>query len=186
MKKYKYELQKGSKHILCPVCQKKTFKPYVHAGTNNVVDSMLYGRCERINACGYIRYPTSDDDDDWTDYKAPKVALQHHQYLTSLQPVIGAGFLLSKTSIKMFSSNILAKRLIWKQRGRSKKNITLEQQNLEELSFGNRTKTGNLGPVKFFTTEETGKETKIRGAGICTTRSKKTFLWYRFSSGSIW
>ena len=38
--KYNYELQKGSKHIICPNCRKKTFKPYVEAGTNNIVDAV--------------------------------------------------------------------------------------------------------------------------------------------------
>jgi hypothetical protein len=60
MKNYKYELQKGSKHIICPKCGKKTFKPYVKTGTNIVVNIKLYGRCERINSCGYFRYPDKD------------------------------------------------------------------------------------------------------------------------------
>lgn len=71
MKTYKYELQKGSKHILCPICQKKTFKPYVHTGTNNVVDELKYGRCERINSCSYILYPDNDDS-EWQDYEPIK------------------------------------------------------------------------------------------------------------------
>src|SRR5678815_5561529 len=71
MKRYKYELQKGSKHILCPICQKKTFKPYVHAGTNNAVDELKYGRCERVNSCSYILYPDNDDS-EWQDYEPTK------------------------------------------------------------------------------------------------------------------
>src|SRR5690554_4635356 len=71
---YKYELQKGSKHILCPKCQKKTFKPYVRTGTDVIVDSKLFGRCERIQSCRYHRYP--DTNDDWTPppfvYTPPK------------------------------------------------------------------------------------------------------------------
>ena len=63
MKKYKFELQKGSKHTLCPSCQRKTFKPYVYAGTNNIVDAYKFGRCERLNACAYIQYPTVDGSD---------------------------------------------------------------------------------------------------------------------------
>jgi hypothetical protein len=38
-KQYKYKLEAGSKHTICPNCQKKTFKPYVRTGTNIVVDS---------------------------------------------------------------------------------------------------------------------------------------------------
>lgn len=71
MKTYKYELQKGSKHILCPICQKKTFKPYVHTGTNNAVDELKYGRCERTNNCRYHQYPDNDDS-EWQDYEPIK------------------------------------------------------------------------------------------------------------------
>lgn len=71
---YKYELQKGSRHILCPKCQKKTFKPYVKAGTNVIVDSTKWGRCERVNACNYHRYPDTDKDYVFTPppYTPPK------------------------------------------------------------------------------------------------------------------
>jgi hypothetical protein len=72
MKKYKYELQKGSRHLLCPICQKKTFKPYVEAGTDKIVDAEKFGRCERINNCGYISYPDTPDS-DWKDYEQPKI-----------------------------------------------------------------------------------------------------------------
>ena len=60
---YKYELQKGSKHILCPNCRRKTFKPYVEVGTNNVANAERYGRCERINSCGLLMYPPSEESD---------------------------------------------------------------------------------------------------------------------------
>lgn len=62
MKTFKYELQKGSKHIVCPKCGKKTFKPYVKTGTNIIIDSKLYGRCERVNSCGYILYPKTNNE----------------------------------------------------------------------------------------------------------------------------
>lgn len=65
---YKYELMKGSKHIICPNCGKKTFKPYVFAGTNTIVDAERYGRCERENNCGYFSYPKGDDK-YYYDYK---------------------------------------------------------------------------------------------------------------------
>ena len=60
--KYKYELLKGSKHIVCPNCHHKTFKPYVLASDGKtIVDANRYGRCERINSCRYILYPKTDD-----------------------------------------------------------------------------------------------------------------------------
>lgn len=46
-KQYKYSLMSGSKKFFCPNCKKKTFVPYVVTGTNNIVDSTKYGRCDR-------------------------------------------------------------------------------------------------------------------------------------------
>ncbi len=64
--KYRYTLQKGSKHIICPNCGKKTFKPYVDAETGQIVDATIYGRCERINSCKYLKYPGNDASmNDW-------------------------------------------------------------------------------------------------------------------------
>ena len=74
MKQYKYELMKGSRRYLCPKCGKKEFKVYVKTGTNIVVDSERFGRCNRQNSCGCHRYP--DNNDDWTPpqfvYTPPK------------------------------------------------------------------------------------------------------------------
>jgi hypothetical protein len=63
MKNYRYNLQKGSKHIICPNCQKKTFKPYVDSVTGEVVNPSRYGRCERISSCRYHLYPKLGKDD---------------------------------------------------------------------------------------------------------------------------
>jgi len=69
---YRYTLQKGSKHIICPNCQKKTFKPYVDSVTGEVVGSQ-YGRCERVNACSYHRYPKLKENDiDSSHYIVPQ------------------------------------------------------------------------------------------------------------------
>ena len=64
--KYKYELMKGSRRYLCPKCGKKEFKVYVKTGTNIVVDSERFGRCNRQNSCGYHQYPKNDASmSDW-------------------------------------------------------------------------------------------------------------------------
>ena len=63
---FRYSLEKGSKHVICPNCQKKTFKPYVNSETGQIVDATIYGRCERINFCKYLKYPESDTNmSDW-------------------------------------------------------------------------------------------------------------------------
>src|SRR5678810_620410 len=71
MKQYKYELMKGSRRYICPKCQKKEFKVYVKTGTNIVVDSERFGRCNRENSCGYHQYPDNDDS-EWQDYEPTK------------------------------------------------------------------------------------------------------------------
>ena len=63
MKNYRYALQRGSKHTICPNCHKKTFKPYVDSMTGEVVNPSRYGRCERIQSCRYHRYPKIREDD---------------------------------------------------------------------------------------------------------------------------
>lgn len=71
---YKYELMKGSRRYICPKCQKKEFKVFVKTGTNIVVDSTKYGRCNRQDSCGYFRYPDTDDNYAFTPppYTPPK------------------------------------------------------------------------------------------------------------------
>ena len=69
---YRYSLRKNGKKITCPSCGRKgEFVPYVDEN-NNVVDAEKYGRCERINNCGYMLYPKSKKGDDWT----PNVKVQ--------------------------------------------------------------------------------------------------------------
>lgn len=58
---YKYSLRNGSKKDECPSCGKKTFKPYVDTVSKKEV-SPKFGRCERVNSCGYSIYPNIDKD----------------------------------------------------------------------------------------------------------------------------
>lgn len=79
MKQYKYQLRKTSKKEICPNCGKKTFTPYVLASDmKTIADIKLYGICDRINNCNYIKYPKDDEANirDWISpkpepYKAP-------------------------------------------------------------------------------------------------------------------
>ena len=76
--KYKYALEAGSKHIICPNCGKKTFKCYVDVNTGERVNPAKYGRCERTNSCCYHQYPENGASmSDWVapvyvpEYKEP-------------------------------------------------------------------------------------------------------------------
>ena len=73
MNNYRYKLEVGSKHIICPNCHKKTFKPYVDSVTGEVVNPSRYGRCERIQNCRYHRYPKIKENDiDSSHYIVPQ------------------------------------------------------------------------------------------------------------------
>lgn len=53
---FKYHLRPGSKKERCPACgHYRCFVPYVDK--NGVPAGEQFGRCERINSCGYIKYP---------------------------------------------------------------------------------------------------------------------------------
>ena len=74
--KFRYSLQEGSKHTICPNCQKKTFKRYVDNITGELAGER-YGRCERVNSCSYSSYPQleaweKDDLNNWTPPPPPQ------------------------------------------------------------------------------------------------------------------
>ena len=75
--KYKYELMKGSRRYICPKCGKKEFKVYVKTGTNIVVDSGKFGRCNRQNSCRYHQYPKNDAS--MSDWVAPVYVPEHKE-----------------------------------------------------------------------------------------------------------
>ena len=62
MDNFRFHLKKGGKKLTCPSCGKKgKFVPYVDEN-NNIVDADKWGRCERIQSCGYLEYPKLKDD----------------------------------------------------------------------------------------------------------------------------
>lgn len=62
---YRYSLKKGGKKLTCPSCgHKGEFVPYIDTTTNQVVDPERYGRCERINSCGYNEKPKLKEKPD--------------------------------------------------------------------------------------------------------------------------
>ncbi|MDW8334720.1 MAG: PG0870-related protein, partial [Bacteroidia bacterium] len=54
----KYLPGRTNKH-LCPACKEKTFVPYVDQNDNWA--GPHYGRCERVNSCGYHLKPPSGE-----------------------------------------------------------------------------------------------------------------------------
>lgn len=58
--KYKYQLRSGSKKEICPQCGQRRFVPYVLASDGVTMAGAEYGRCDREENCGYIKYPTEE------------------------------------------------------------------------------------------------------------------------------
>lgn len=55
--RYRWTLRKGGGKMVCPSCGHRTFVPYVSASDGKTLAGAEYGRCDRENHCGYIRYP---------------------------------------------------------------------------------------------------------------------------------
>lgn len=104
MKNYKYKLETGSKHIICPNCGKKTFKCYVNADTGERVNPAKWGRCERISSCGFISYPKIKDD-DW-------VAPQRNPAYIAPQPVDYVAQEIVERTFNNFKANTFFQYLI--------------------------------------------------------------------------
>ena len=56
---FRYQLEKGSKKYLCPVCHKKRFVRYVDSMTDQYLSNTV-GRCDREVNCGYHVKPNVD------------------------------------------------------------------------------------------------------------------------------
>jgi hypothetical protein len=55
IKQFRFSLRAGSKKDVCPQCKKKSFVPYVDENGKEAGEN--FGRCERVNNCGYLQYP---------------------------------------------------------------------------------------------------------------------------------
>lgn len=56
-KRYKWQLRRGGCKDVCPNCGHRTFVPYVLTANPDIKAGAEFGRCDRENNCGYIRYP---------------------------------------------------------------------------------------------------------------------------------
>lgn len=56
---YKYELDRGSRKYACPACSKRRFVRYVDSETKDILPEQ-YGRCDRVESCGYHLNPFRD------------------------------------------------------------------------------------------------------------------------------
>lgn len=164
MNKFKYDLRKGSSHIICPKCGKKTFKPYVFAGTNNVVDDLKYGRCERINTCKYIRYPDREVSYNGDYSRDANFQVQHVNKIDFIPPE------LVENSFHNFKSNVF---FMWLYR-------LFGEDTAYELQEKYNIGTAKNGGTIFWQQDKEGKfrTGKVMYYGDNGRRMKDKKIWY--------
>lgn len=68
-----FTLGTTSKKYTCPQCGHKTFKVSTYSDTKEPVDETRFGRCERINFCGYMLLPDATQKrENFTPRPEPK------------------------------------------------------------------------------------------------------------------
>lgn len=166
---YRFSLRDGSKHDRCPGCGQMTFKPYVDKKTGLEVGGK-YGRCERINTCGYLLYPKTEKDDNWMPEKREYTPPPPTDYV--------AKFIVEKTFIDFFDNTFIGylmqlfgrKKAMELQRmyniGTAKNNGTIFWQK-DDLD---RFRTG-----KVFYYNENGKRDKSKNSWFVHTKVKRNF-----------
>lgn len=77
MRKFKYNLDKGSKKFVCPKCQKRTFVKYIETETGNYLCEK-FGRCDRETNCSYHNTPTGNYIDKFEKFQVPKLITNYH------------------------------------------------------------------------------------------------------------
>jgi len=59
-KHFQYILDRSSRKHICPNCGKRRFVRYVQADNGQYTLPVEFGRCDRVNSCGYWRKPKND------------------------------------------------------------------------------------------------------------------------------
>ncbi|MBR5639569.1 MAG: hypothetical protein IKW83_07380 [Muribaculaceae bacterium] len=78
--------------MICPECGENSFVPYLDA-SGSIVDKDKFGRCERVNSCGFIRYPSG-------------VEAHQKAKTTSIQPQPRPKFLDEKQRDEIFKPSL--------------------------------------------------------------------------------
>ena len=79
VEKYRYQFDKSSKKFECPACDKKRFVKYRDTETNEYLPSR-YGKCDRLENCGYQLNPYKDGFGKQYQFK------QYLRQLISIKP----------------------------------------------------------------------------------------------------
>jgi hypothetical protein len=168
--KYKYELQKGNKHIICPSCGKKTFKCYVDINTGERVNPTKYGRCERISSCRYLKYP--ENGANMNDWVAPVYVPEFVQPDFIPKEIIEASFNKFRENtffmwlVKLFGQDVALDLQSKYNIGTAKNNGTIFFQQDSEGNF-------RTGKVMYY--QSSGKRNKNRNSWYVHNEVKEDF-----------
>lgn len=170
---YKYKLEAGSKHIICPNCGKKTFKCYVDSVTGERVNPAKWGRCERILSCSYHRYPKIKDGDIDSSHYVPERAFIAPKPIDFVdKEIVEATFNQYKTNVfymwlvKLFGAEV-ADNL------RTDYNIGTAKGN--GVIFWQEDRNGNVRTGKVMYYHPNGKRIKERNSWFLHSRIKEDF-----------
>lgn len=173
MNNYRYHLQKSSKHIICPNCGKKTFKPYVDSVTGEVVNPSKWGRCERIQHCSYHRYPKIKENDIESSHYVPEMAFIAPKPLDYVpKDLVSATFNQYKTNVfymwlvKLFGIDKADSLRTDYNIGTAKGNGTI---------FWQEDRNGNVRTGKVMYYHPNGKRIKERNSWFLHSRIKEDF-----------
>ena len=172
MKNYKYELEKGSKHVICPNCGKKTFKCYVDVNTGERVNPDKYGRCERISSCLYHQYPRIKDD-NW-------VAPQRERIVITPEPEYVSREIVEMT-FRNFNQNVFFMYLV-KMFGRETAYDLQSQYNIGTASgggtiFWQQDDKGRFRTGKVIYYNENGRRNHDRKSWFVHSKIKQDFTY---------
>lgn len=151
---YRFTLRTGSRKEICPNCGKKEFKPYIDIKTEKEVGGK-YGRCERVNNCGYSLYPKVDKNDTWEPPLKPYVPPKPLDYVSV--DLVNATFVnFDKNPFFMFLVELF---------GNEKANELQKQYNIGTAMYGGtvfwqKDRCGNYRTGKVMYYHENGKRNK--------------------------
>lgn len=172
MRKFKYSLQKGSKKYTCPACgNHKSFVPYVDEA-GDIVDVEKFGRCERINNCGYISYPKIKGEKESTYVYKPLI------YVKPPEPDFIKREMVEKT-FTLFNENTFFMYLV-KMFGRESAFDLQAKYNIGTAKnggtiFWQQDKEGRFRTGKVMYYNETGRRDKLKTSWYLHKKVKDNF-----------
>ena len=160
------------------IAKKKTL-PYVNAETGQIVDATIYGRCERISSCRYLKYP--ENDASMSDWVAPVYAPEDKEPIPKEMIEASFNHFKEKHVFYVVAQNVWAR----KKHMSFKKCIISAQPKNNGTVFFKKIARVNSGQAKLCTIKIMASEKKSVILGMFTEQLKKILNWCKFFLVSI-